>query len=768
MAKSIKASEQEHLDYVVDKIRVEQTKQSETIERSENDQADIKQNFYNDVNIKTDSYEGMMETGLSVRQQQQMLDERQNSWQHATKQLSTLKKLEKNAYFARLDFHEAGEPATETIYIGLSSFSDSPDHFLIYDWRAPISSIYYDGGLGNVTYQTPDGLQSVDVQLKRQLMIEDGKIITVYDTDEAVGDSMLLEVLDEKSDVKMKNIVTTIQKEQNTIIRDTSSDLLFVQGAAGSGKTSSVLQRVAYLLYRYRGNLTAGQVILFSPNQLFNDYINQVLPELGEQNMVQMTYYQYASYRLPRMQVETLQQRFETENTPAMAKITKLEGSLAFFNAVTAYGRHLESEDMRFRNIMLNDEVLIPRDKIKEIYYSFNENYHLGNRLSATKEELVKILNRKVAAEMRTKWVEEAVQDLSKEELNDLYDNQPREFKNGDEEFKFLARKIVMQRLGTARTQIGRNRFLSINMQYAHFLREVPAILNLAKYDIAQADWDAAVETKLAAIKERHISLTTVSAYMYLHDLMTGKKGQREIRFVFLDEIQDYNAFQLAFLKFSFPNARFTMLGDLNQAIFTKENSHTLIGELETLFDPEKTRVVQLTKSYRSTQQITDFTKEILVNGEAVTAFDRQGDLPNIAVTTDFDQAVDQVVQQLAANDSDRDTTAIIGKTLVESERLTEALQARGEHVTLIRTENQRLAPGIIVVPSFLAKGLEFDAVIVWNANTANYQREDERQLLYTICSRAMHELTVIAIGELSPLFSRVKPELYTINETTV
>lgn len=768
MAKSIKASEQEHLDYVVDKIRVEETKQSDTIERSENDQADIKQNFYNDVNIKTDSYEGMMETGLSVRQQQQMLDERQNSWQHATKQLSTLKKLEKNAYFARLDFHEAGEPATETIYIGLSSFSDSPDHFLIYDWRAPISSIYYDGGLGNVTYQTPDGQQAVDVQLKRQLMIEDGTIVTVYDTDEAVGDSMLLEVLDEKSDVKMKSIVTTIQKEQNTIIRDTSSDLLFVQGAAGSGKTSSVLQRVAYLLYRYRGNLNAGQVILFSPNQLFNDYINQVLPELGEQNMVQMTYYQYASYRLPRMQVETLQQRFETENTPTMAKITKLEGSLAFFNAVTAYGHHLESADMRFRNITLNDEVLIPRDKIKEIYYSFNENYHLGNRLSATKEELAKILNRKVAAEMRSKWVEEAVQDLSKEELNDLYGNQPREFKNGDEEFRFLARKIVMQRLGAARTQIVRNRFLSINMQYAHFLRQLPQILNLDKYGISKDDWENAVEAKLAAIKERHISLTTVSAYMYLHDLMTGKKGQSDIRFVFLDEIQDYNAFQLAFLKFSFPRARFTMLGDLNQAIFTKENSHTLIGELETLFDPENTRVVQLTKSYRSTQQITDFTKEILVNGEAVTAFDRQGDLPNMAVTDDFETAVDQVVKQLAANDSDRDTTAIIGKTLAESERLTDALQARGEHVTLIRTENQRLAPGIIVVPSFLAKGLEFDAVIVWNANADNYQREDERQLLYTICSRAMHELTVIAIGELSPLLTRVKPELYTMNETTV
>jgi len=435
-----------------------------------------------------------------------------------------------------------------------------------------------------------------------------------------------------------------------------------------------------------------------------------------------------------------LQQRFETENTPAMAKITKLEGSLAFFKAVTAYGAHLEQADMRFRNITLNGEVLIPRDKIKEIYYSFNENYHLGNRLSATKESLIKILNRKVAAEMRSKWVEDAVQDLSREELNDFYGNQPREFKNGDEEFKFLARKIVMKRLGAARTQIVRNRFLSINMQYAHFLRHVPDLVHLDKYGISRDDWETAVEAKLAAIKDRHISLTTVSAYMYLHDLMTGRKGQREIRFVFLDEIQDYNAFQLAFLKFSFPQARFTMLGDLNQAIFTKENSHTLIGELETLFDPEKTRVVQLTKSYRSTQQITDFTKEILVNGEAVTAFDRQGDLPNLAVTADFESAVDQVIDQLAMNDSDRDTTAIIGKTLAECDRLTQALKARGEHVTLIRTENQRLAPGVIVVPSFLAKGLEFDAVIVWNANATNYQREDERQLLYTICSRAMHE----------------------------
>src|SRR5699024_10374127 len=164
--------------------------------------------------------------------------------------------------------------------IGLSSFTDQKDHFLIYDWRAPISSIYYDGKLGDVTYQTPDGEQRVNVLLKRQFLIKDQRIQSMFDTTETIGDQMLLEVLGEKSSTQMRAIVTTIQQEQNKIIRNTSADLLFVQGAAGSGKTSAILQRVAFLLYRYRGKLTSSQVIMFSPNQLFNDYIENVLPEL--------------------------------------------------------------------------------------------------------------------------------------------------------------------------------------------------------------------------------------------------------------------------------------------------------------------------------------------------------------------------------------------------------------------------------------------------------------------------------------------------------
>ncbi|PWG00030.1 RNA polymerase recycling motor HelD [Levilactobacillus bambusae] len=767
MADNVKKQEQDHLNEVIGKLKVAQTAAERTIKTAKDDTAAIRTNLENDVRINTSSYSGMMDTALSLRQQQQMLDERQNSQSHAETQLATLHRLEKQPYFARIDFHEAGEKKDETIYIGLSSFSDSPDHFLIYDWRAPISSIYYEGKTGEVTYTAPAGEQHVDVKLKRQFQIEAGQIKTIFDTEQVVGDQMLLEALGGRSDTKMKSIVTTIQSEQNKIIRDTKSDLLFVQGAAGSGKTAAVLQRIAYLLYRYRGKLTSSQVILFSPNQLFNDYIDQVLPELGEHNMVQLTYYQYAGHRLPKMQVETLAERFEENETPAEKTVNKLKNSLAFFNGVTAYAEHLGQRDMIFRDIKLKDRVFFEKEKIAEIYYSFNQNYNLSNRLEATRNELIKQLNRRVGSETRAKWVEETIQGLSKEEINQLYGTHPHNFEAADEEYKFLARKLVHQAFKPIQRAITRNRFLSINRQYVHMLRDMPKWVNLEQAGISLEDWKLATEKTIKAIQGFHMTLTDVSAYLYLYDKMTGKRGNWDIKYVFIDEIQDYTAFQLAFLKFSFPHARFTLLGDLNQAIFTKENSHTLLSELSTMFDEDKTRVVQLTRSYRSTQQITDFTKHILRNGEEVTAFDRTGSKPTVAVAADEDAAVNRLIEQIDSDTKAHETTAIIGKTLEDCRQLADQLKARGVKATLIQTENQRLATGVIIVPSFLAKGLEFDAVVAWNTSAERYKRDDERQLLYTICSRAMHQLTLIAIGDVTPLLDLVPEEEYEVETIT-
>lgn len=764
MTESIQQYEQHHLEQVVKEVRKAEEKASGTIENAKRDVKGLSKQF-NDIHMNTTTYSGMMDTAMSVRAQQQMLDERENSWQHAADRLSTLKRLEAKPYFARIDFLEKGAQKPETIYIGLASFSDRPDHFLVYDWRAPISSIYYDGKLGPVTYETPVGKQEVDVRLKRQFQIEDGTIVTLYDTDEAVTDQMLLSALGTHSSTKMKSIVTTIQKTQNEIIRDAKDELLFVQGAAGSGKTAAVLQRVAWLLYRYRGNLTASQVVLFSPNQLFNDYIDQVLPELGEHNMVQMTYFQYVNRRVPRLHVQTLQQRFESSQAAVDQNINRLLTSLSSFKAVGAYAKALGQRGLRFRNLMFHGKPFFTKEQIKTIYYSFNRNYNLGNRLDATKDALDHQLRSRVGGAMRSKWAEAAVQSLSKEQMDAMMNNRPREFESDKQEYNFYAKQIVLKEFAPIHRAIRHNMWININAQYLLFLKALPKMVDLQKFDLTEQQWAAFIEKTTQNLKERQISAAGISIYLYLYDLLTGKRGERDIRYVFVDEVQDYDAFQLAYLKFSFPNARFTLLGDLNQAIFTGANSRQLLRQLGTMFDPEKTKVVQLTKSYRSTKQITDFTKHILKDGEKIEAFERQGKRPSIYQLTSLNDAVAQVVAVLKDYQKQHDAVAIIGKTLADSEQIYQLLAKQGVKVTLIRTENQRLVDGVLVVPSYLAKGLEFDAVIVWDANDQKYHGDGERQLLYTICSRAMHDLTIVSVGQAGQLFADVPSQEYELTD---
>ena len=757
---SEEALEQKHLDNIMKQIKEREKSLKKSIKSAEGEARNLNSHFFDDVKLDYDGYSTSMETALSIHQQQQLLSEREHAWQHSAKQLDTVERLEKRPYFARVDFKEQGEKKPETIYIGLGSFADKNDHFLIYDWRAPISSIYYDGKLGEVSYNSPEGKITVDMTKKRQFMIEDGKIVNMFDTNESIGDQMLLEVLSEKSSTQMKSIVTTIQQEQNKIIRNTSADLLFVQGAAGSGKTSAILQRIAFLLYRYRGNLTSSDVIMFSPNQLFNDYIKNVLPEMGEQNMVQMTYWQFVARRLPGMNVENLFKQFEDQN--ADTNISKFKDSVNFFNLVTRYAKHLNKRGVVFKNIYFHDKKkpYFDKEKIKEIYYSYNENYNLANRIDATREELIKMLNRKIAPEVRKAWVARTIEGMSQSELNELYDRPDQEFESEAKEEAFLGRKIVLKALKGVHKRILHNHFINMRAQYLSFLRAVPKMVDLAKWNIDEEDWMHHIDEVKENFKKHDIAITDVSAYLYLYDLITGRRTDYEMRYAFIDEIQDYTPFQLAYLKYNFPRAKFTMLGDLNQAIFTKDESRSLLKQISGLFDPEKIDVVQLTKSYRSTKQLTNFTKQILRQGEKIEAFNRQGPKPVIWGRDSDEQAIDVLVDVLRDNEKRKMTTAIITKDLAGAKFVHEKLSEKGEKSTLIATANQRLVDGTLVIPSYLAKGLEFDAVVMWGANKKNYHQLDETQLVYTITSRAMYKLDVIYTSEKSPLLD-VDPVTY-------
>ncbi|MDO4912610.1 MAG: RNA polymerase recycling motor HelD [Lactobacillus sp.] len=736
-----KQEEQKHLDWILDLLEKRRIFLEKQIKTASSEARHLNSHFFDDVRLDYDNYSTSMETALSIHQQQTLLNERENAWQHSSAQLSTVERLQKKPFFARIDFKEEhGED--ETIYIGLSSFAKDEDQFLIYDWRAPISSVYYDGKLGKVSYEAPDGEISVDLKKKRQFMIEDGKIVEMFDTNESIGDQLLLSALSEKSSTEMKSIVTTIQREQNAIIRDTSADLLFVQGAAGSGKTSAILQRIAYLLYRYRGNLTSSDVVMFSPNMIFNDYIKNVLPEMGEQSMVQLTYWQFVARRMPKMKISTIFDQLE--NQGEKSKITDFKNSMTYFKLVKKYAEHLNKQGLAIRDLIFRDKPMFTKDTIAELYYSYNENYNLANRIEAVRTQLQKMLTSKVTPESKKRWVQDYIETLSKDQLNDLYDHPDQEFKSEEDEMRFLAKKIVIKYLKPLSKRINRYQFVNMRLQYLRFLRAIPQMVDLTKYGIDPDAWQEDIERVKNGLQNSEMSLEDTSSYLYLWDLITGKQMDFQMRYVFVDEIQDYTPFQVAYLKTYFPRAKFTLLGDLNQAIFHHDVKSNLLGQIQSLFDPKKTKVIQLTKSYRSTEQLTNFSKKILLDGEKITPFNRPGRKPIIWNT---DQKVATLQKILEHNRQEGLTTAIITKDLATGEALSKKIDA-----TFIRTANQRLVEGNLLLPVYLAKGLEFDAVVMWDATRDNYPDDSYRQIVYTIASRAMRYLDIIYDGEISPL----------------
>ena len=291
--------EQQRVDFVVSEIEIREKTLKEKLGNIKGDVIEIRKNFWDDVTVNLDNAEEAAETFASIKQQAELMSERERSHRHDVRQLKNLHKLKNSPYFGRIDFVESGESQTESIYIGTASFVDQEGiDFYVYDWRAPISSLYYDYGPGQGSYDTPSGLISGEITLKKQFIIRNGEIKHLFHTGITIGDELLQEVLGNASDSQMKSIVATIQKEQNQIIRNEKGRLLIVQGVAGSGKTSAALQRIAYLLYRYRDTLLADEIVLFSPNPLFNSYISTVLPELGEENMQQTTFQDYLEHRL--------------------------------------------------------------------------------------------------------------------------------------------------------------------------------------------------------------------------------------------------------------------------------------------------------------------------------------------------------------------------------------------------------------------------------------------------------------------------------------
>ncbi|WP_050180370.1 RNA polymerase recycling motor HelD [Domibacillus robiginosus] len=765
--------EQQRVNEVIDLInRKEENIQEKTGSLKEGI-IGLRKNFWEDVTVNMDEPDDVIETQAGIKQQAELLQERERSHGQLFNELKKLDRLRRSPYFGRIDFQEAGEPKPEPIYIGIASLMDeAQENFLIYDWRAPISSMYYDYTTGPAAYQTMEGKIEGEISLKRQFIIQNGEITGQFDTSLTIGDHILQAVLGGKSNAQMKNIVATIQKEQNQIIRNQRSQTLIVQGAAGSGKTSAALQRIAFLLYANRRTLQAENMLLFSPNPLFNSYVSTVLPELGEENILQTTYKEYVEDRIgnaftvqsPFEQLEQfLLQAAETEDS-AQTAVIQFKASLDFKERIDDFLASLSQEGLLFRDIVFRDKILVPSEEMGQYFYTLAPSILLPNRLELVSEWLLKRLQKLERLEQNEEWVRDEVELLDKEDFLNAYrarqkkqSKQEDTFNDVDMEWRILSKSVVRKQFLPLRNRIKRLGFVNERANFRKLFEEH------TKLD--PPIWASVCKSTLETLDQNGLSWEDATAYLYFQDQLKGRKSFSHIRHVFIDEAQDYSPFQLAYLKTLFPYSKMTLLGDVNQSIFVQALHESSVLS-ETTGEKGSFEKITLTRSYRSTRPIVEFTRQLIEGGEQIEAFNREGSKPTLTYANNEEDLQQKLLKRIRSMlEEDRhQTIAVICKTMQESQRVHTWLSS---HIPaqLLDQETYTFEQGLVVIPSYLAKGIEFDAVLLFNISEDVYGREWERNLFYTACTRAMHELHLFSSGKETPLMQAVESEMYTTIE---
>ncbi|MFT9849486.1 RNA polymerase recycling motor HelD [Aneurinibacillus sp. REN35] len=741
------------------------------------DVVEIRKNFWDDVTVNFDDPHEAQETHASIKQQAELLSERERSHSHIQNQIKTLTRLRQSPYFGRIDFKEDGEAKADCIYLGIASLLDEKqEDFLVYDWRAPVSSLYYDYPPGAAQYETPSGTIAGIIERKRQYMIRDGQIHSMFDTGVTIGDELLQEVLGKQADTQMKSIVATIQKEQNRIIRDERSRLLVVQGAAGSGKTSAALQRVAYLLYRYRGMLRADHIMLFSPNPMFNSYVSTVLPELGEENMQQTTFQEYLEHRLGKTfrledsfaQMEyTLTAMDEPGYEARMAGI-RYKASVDFMKLIDRYAEYLGREGMMFKDIKFRGSTIISAERIQKQFYALDPSLSLPNRIQLLADSLLEEVSARARLEKAESWVDEEIELLDKEAYLRAYKKlrqanryTEESFDDFERERDLLAAMVVKERFKPVRARVKKLRFIDMPAIYSQIFAEATAIHFSASVSEQPELWQEICTQTVGRIERKELAYEDAVPYLYLKERIEGFQTNTSIRHVFIDEAQDYSPFQFAFIKGLFPRSKMTVLGDLNQGIYPHTDKETGFAPLLSLYEGEATQSFILQRSYRSTKQISEFTRRLIAGGETIEPFNRSGEKPAVIRVADKKDRVKRIIGLIGALEArGHKTIGVICKTAQESEEAYEALRHEVQ-LRLIKKETSSYEPGVLVIPSYLAKGVEFDAVIIYEGSQAQYGRESERKLFYAACTRAMHELHIFFTGKVSPFIAALPPDLY-------
>lgn len=593
-------------------------------------------------------------------------------------------------YFGRIDFKERAGSKVIPVYIGIHTFYDPINKMnLIYDWRAPISGMFYDHELGKASYKSPAGEMEGNISLKRQYRIRKGVMEYMIESSLTVHDDILQKELSANADSKMKNIVATIQREQNRIIRNNDTPVLIIQGVAGSGKTSIALHRIAYLLYAHKGNIVSKDILIISPNRVFADYISNVLPELGEETVPETNMEQILSEVLER------KYKFQTffdqvaellgKPLPGFIERIRYKGTFGFISQLDKFILHIENTYFCPVDVKVTKYVTVPGEYIGEQFRRFHR-YPMRQRFE--------IMTDYIAETMKTQYRISLVTP----------------------ERNILKKEIKKMFAGNNDLQVYKDFYKWIGRPEMFKMR-----------------------------KNHTLEYGDLAPMAYLRIALDGVNTYSRVKHLLIDEMQDYSPVQYKVILKLFP-CRKTVLGDASQSVNPYGSSTADMIE-KALITGE---VMKLCKSYRSTYEITDLAQKIRMNSE-LEVVERHGEIPQVIKYENLEkeiQGLSSLIEKF--RESDFKSLGIVCKDEQQAKDLYENLREEGNDIYFLSSQSSAFIKGIIITSAHMAKGLEFDEVIVPHSDEKNYHSEIDRSMLYVAVTRAMHRLTLTYHGKLT------------------
>ncbi|HEY5585159.1 MAG TPA: RNA polymerase recycling motor HelD [Ruminiclostridium sp.] len=675
-------------------------------------------------------------------------------------------------YFARIDFRETGTSKTENLYIGKMSLAKYEDQeIVIVDWRAPIANLYYEGRLGTSSYICPGGTIEGELLLKRQFAINSGKLEEIFDIDITTNDEFLQTYLGANAENRLKEIVSTIQEEQNKIVRAPMWKPLIVQGVAGSGKTTIALHRIAYLIYTFEKSFDPENFMIIAPNRLFLNYISEVLPELGVERVKQTTFEDFAMELIGKKFILTdtndklnmfVNQNNTIEqiaNNELVRQASILKTSMYFKDIIDEYIKEIELSFIPKRDLTLGTKIIFSYEEVNELFLTQYGMWPIAQRMNEIKKSLttrLKTNKQQLISQIEAECDRKVAR--ARETITDEKERQKTIL------VAFQKKDSVLEKIEKASKSLVKEYVNSLPkvspyQYYRDLLEDSSGFDKIVSKYADEEVCEFTREYTLKILNSKMLELEDLAPIIYLKYKIYGMDEKIPVKHIVIDEAQDFSAFQYYVLKKIVKDSSFTILGDLCQGIHSYRGVRKWEEIVNEVFEGKKCEFLTLEQSYRTTVEIIEAANNVigkLENTDLIRAKPviRHGEPVELISKTDINSVAEDIIQKIIdSKKKSHKTIAVICKTMEECEQILPLLIKADKTISIITGNEKEYKSGIVIVPSYLSKGLEFDVVLISNASKQNYTKNElDIKLLYVAMTRPLHRLCIYFVGEKSLL----------------